>query len=87
MKRNYEDPVYKEWRKKVYARDKFKCQMPQCGSNFRLQAHHIRKWSNAAMLRYDVDNGITLCSACHKSITGKETHYASYFTQLINKKR
>ncbi len=28
MKRNYEDPVYKEWRKKVYARDRFKCQMP-----------------------------------------------------------
>ena len=30
MRRNYEDPVYKDWRMKVYKRDKFTCQMPSC---------------------------------------------------------
>ena len=87
MKRDFDDPIYKKWRVDVYKRDKFTCQMPGCKRNKNLNAHHIQKWASASMLRYDVDNGITLCSACHKSITGKESHYASYFTQLINKKR
>ena len=40
MRRNYDDPVYKDWRKKVYKRDGIKCQMPKCSSKYRLQAHH-----------------------------------------------
>tara|TARA_R110002074_G_C12101640_1_gene625114 strand:- start:164 stop:313 length:150 start_codon:yes stop_codon:yes gene_type:complete len=42
------------------------------------------KWASASSLRYDVSNGITLCSKCHKSITGKENHYISYLLNLIN---
>ena len=30
MKRDYNDPVYAEWRKRVLARDKYCCQMPNC---------------------------------------------------------
>jgi 5-methylcytosine-specific restriction endonuclease McrA len=87
-RRDYNDPIYKEFRLAVLKRDNFTCQMcKKKGKRQRLNVHHIMKWSSASSLRYDVDNGITLCSACHKSITGKETHYASYFTQLINKKR
>ena len=57
------------------------------GKRARLNVHHIMKWSSAASLRYDTDNGITLCSSCHKSVTGKESHYVSYFSQLINRKK
>lgn len=86
MKRNYEDPVYKDWRTKVKRRDKFKCQMPKCGSKKRLQAHHISKWASASSLRYEVDNGITLCYNCHKQVTGHESVYESLFRGLIREK-
>ena len=84
MRRNYDDPVYKDWRKKVYSRDKFRCQMPGCTSKYRLQAHHIKKLSSAAILRYDVDNGITLCRSCHERITGHEHAYQSLFSQIVH---
>ena len=83
--RDYNDQVYKEWRKKVYKRDKFKCQMPGCKCKRYLQAHHIRKWSNASMLRYDVDNGITLCKKCHKEVTGCEHQYESLFMEIVKR--
>ena len=81
--RNYDDPIYSDWRKKVYKRDSHKCQMPGCKSRFRINAHHIKRWSDASYLRYDVDNGITLCSKCHKQITGHETHYEVLFMQIV----
>ena len=85
-RRDYNDPVYKEFRSKVLKRDKFTCKMcKKKGKRVRLNVHHIMKWSSAASLRYDVDNGITLCSACHKEVTGKESHYISYFLELIKR--
>lgn len=83
MKRDYGDPVYKHWRMSVYKRDKFCCQMPGCKSKSRLQAHHIRKWSSASMLRFDIENGVTLCKKCHDSISGKEHLYESLFMEII----
>ena len=83
MRRNYQDPVYKEWRTKIYKRDKFKCQMPGCDSRYRLQAHHIKKWASSAMGRYDGENGITLCRTCHEHITGHEQAYETLFYQIV----
>ncbi len=86
MRRNYQDPVYKDWRRKVYKRDGRKCQMPGCNSKYKIQAHHIKKWSRAASLRYDIDNGITLCKSCHDSINGVESHYESLFSEIVRNK-
>lgn len=85
MRRDYNDPVYKDWRIKVYKRDKFKCQMPRCRSKSRLQAHHIRRWSSASFLRFDPNNGITLCGRCHKEVTGHEQQYESLFLEIVRK--
>ena len=86
MKRDYDDSAYKQFRTCVLKRDKFKCKMCKAGGRkTRLNVHHIMKWSSASSLRYDVDNGITLCHACHKSVTGKESHYISYFLELIKR--
>ena len=68
MRRDYDDPIYAEWRKRVFSRDKHKCQMPKCGYKRALNAHHIVRWSDAAYLRFDINNGITLCWKCHKEI-------------------
>ena len=88
MKRNYDDPAYKEFRLKVLKRDNFTCQMcKKKGKRVRLNVHHIMKWSSAASLRYDVDNGITLCYRCHKEVTGSEGHYEHLFADIVRKKK
>lgn len=56
---------YKNWRKAVYERDKYTCRI--CGSQGgRLNADHIKPWSLYPDLRYDIENGRTLCVACHR---------------------
>jgi len=84
-KRDYQDPLYKEFRSKVLKRDKFTCQM--CKSRIRksLEVLHIMTWANASTLRFDPMNGITLCKSCHKDITGKEVHFQSLFLALVQK--
>jgi hypothetical protein len=57
-------PDYREWRKLVYTRDNFTCQ--RCGSKGRLESHHIKSFAEYHELRFDVDNGVTYCIACHK---------------------
>lgn len=84
MSRNYDDPAYTRFRFDVLKRDRFTCKMPGCKNKKNLNVHHIKKWSNASALRYDKSNGITLCSYCHKSITGKESHYEKLFREIID---
>lgn len=61
---------YRNWRKQVFDRDVYTCQC--CGARnghghfVRLEAHHIYNWENNIDLRYSFQNGITLCSSCHK---------------------
>ena len=54
--RDYNDPVYTEWRNRIYKRDGHKCQMPRCGYKRALNAHHIIRWADAPHLRFDEDN-------------------------------
>lgn len=58
---------YKDWRRSVFARDNYTCQKCKTPSK-RIQAHHIKIWANYPELRYDVENGITLCLKCHRDI-------------------
>jgi len=51
----------RNWRAKVFWRDKYKCQ--HCGSIKNLQVHHIRYRSQGGTNR--VSNGICLCKNCH----------------------
>lgn len=62
---------YKMWRLAVFERDGFKCRV--CGSGGKLFAHHIIYWRDTKDnrdLRYDVNNGITLCAKCHLEAHG-----------------
>lgn len=54
----------KKWSMSVKARDGYICK--KCGiNNNTLESHHINNWRDYIDLRYDVDNGLTLCHKCH----------------------
>lgn len=59
------DPRYRNWRKGVFERDGFKCRMRNKDCHESLQAHHILRWSEFVELRYEINNGITLCQHHH----------------------
>lgn len=57
---------YKDWRMKVFQRDRFSCVI--CGyrsvKKRDIRADHIKPFCNYPKLRFDVDNGRTLCLKC-----------------------
>lgn len=84
--RDYDNPLYKKWRKDVARRDKFRCQWPGCGSNKLLRFHHIRTWTQYPALRFDITNGITLCKKHHDSIWGEEESFEMFFYTILKNK-
>lgn len=57
---------YSNWRKNIFKRDNFECQKCFDNNGHNLNVHHINNFSTNVKLRYDVNNGITLCKSCHK---------------------
>jgi hypothetical protein len=73
------DKKFVKWAKQVKNRDNFTCQI--CfRENVYLNSHHMNSWDMFTKERYDLDNGITLCSDCHDQFhniygRGKNTKY------------
>ena len=54
-----------------------------CGE---LDSHHILNWQEYPELRFDVNNGITLCQFHHPRGKNQEKEQSIYLKGLINKK-
>ena len=84
-KRDFTDPLYKEWRSRVRSRDSFTCKMPGCRrSGKNIQVHHVKRWADYPSLRYEESNGITLCHFCHQIVTTNEIYYERLFNDIIS---
>jgi len=66
---------YVRWRQAVFNRDKYTCQF--CGIlGKKLNADHIKAFADHPELRFEIDNGRTLCIPCHKTT---DTYGGKYF--------
>lgn len=61
---------HKAWSNAVRGRDGFICQL--CGKRPKnrksIHAHHIVPFAKSAELRFDINNGVTLCRLCHRRV-------------------
>ena len=63
-RRNRTGNSYTKWQVAVISRDLATCR--HCGvKGTELHAHHVKSWKEHPELRFDVDNGLTLCYSCH----------------------
>ena len=62
--RTRDSKEYKLWRELVFERDNWTCQkcLERGGE---LNPHHILNFSDYEDIRFDIDNGVTLCRECH----------------------
>lgn len=77
------DSAYGEWRRQVWLRDNFKCKMSNLDCDGRLEAHHILRWNDFPELRYELNNGITLCHHHHPRNKRDEKILSPYLELLL----
>lgn len=56
---------YSFWRREVFKRDKFTCQVCGDRKGGNLNAHHLNSYNWDKDNRTNIDNGVTLCEKCH----------------------
>lgn len=67
-KDKYEQKMLQRWTERVKERDDYKCRMASAECSGSLHAHHMIPKAMAPGVRFDVENGITLCEFHHKQI-------------------
>jgi hypothetical protein len=77
------DGLYRYWSKEVKNRDNWKCKINNKYCNGKLEAHHILPWSKFPELRYEINNGISLCHFHHPRKINDEIKLVSFFKRLI----
>lgn len=77
------DPLYFEWRRQVHSRDAWKCKINNNDCSGRIEVHHILGWTKYLELRYEVNNGITLCHNHHPRKRIEEKQLVPVFQSLV----
>lgn len=81
--RDHQNPRYKQWKKEIHIRDRGKCRIGNSDCSGRLEAHHILSWHKHPELRYEVNNGISLCHYHHPRKREDERRLAPTFQEMV----
>ena len=81
--RNSKSTACVDWKKNIYKRDDWKCKINNKDCKGSLEAHHILTWIDYPELRYDINNGITLCHFHHPRKKNEVIELSPYFKGLI----
>jgi len=78
------DSAYQQWVRKIKNRDNWKCKINNKDCSGYCEVHHILSWSKYPELRYNINNGITLCQAHHPKKRAEEKRLAPVFQELVS---
>lgn len=78
------DSAYQNWKKNVHKRDNYKCVINNSDCCGNIIVHHILPWRDYPELRYEINNGITLCLAHHPRKRAEEKRLAPTFQELVS---
>jgi len=78
--------AYLEWVLKCKKRDKFKCKIDNCDCRGHLEVHHILSFAKFPELRYNINNGITLCQFHHPKKREEEKRLIPFFQSMVEVK-
>jgi len=82
--RKLNDPLQKQWRMEVRKKDNWKCRINNKDCRGKVVAHHILSWRDYPELRYNINNGITLCQAHHPRKRAEEKRLIPFFQGLVS---
>jgi hypothetical protein len=81
------DSLYAWWRRKVKKIDKNICKLKDENCKGYNIVHHIKGWEKYPELRYEINNGITLCQFHHPKKREDETRMIPFLQELVIKQR
>jgi 5-methylcytosine-specific restriction endonuclease McrA len=61
----YTTTIKEKWRLDIFNNNDFTCQICNKRGSY-LNAHHLDGWDKHENKRFDVNNGVTMCTKCHK---------------------
>ena len=78
------DSLYHWWSSKIKKRDNNKCRINNQDCSGYCEVHHILPWRDYPELRYEINNGITLCQAHHPRKRAEEKRLIPFFQGLVS---
>ena len=87
-KRDMQNGEIRKWTSEIFKRDNYTCKCCKKKGNTFLNAHHLNSWNKYKELRFEINNGITLCEDCHKKfhhIYGYGDNTELQFLDFLNK--
>ncbi len=79
-------PEAEKWRKAVFERDNYTCQMCHVRGNY-IEADHIKPFAYFPEIRWELSNGRTLCRKCHDSTKMSAKKMQEIYKTKINEQR
>lgn len=74
--------IGKKWRRQVFERDDFTCQMCKVRGG-QLEADHIKPYAYYPEVRWELSNGRTLCKPCHRQTPTYANKYKKIYEAEI----